>query len=239
MSFFDQADYAIRCEWGSQGVATLAPISDVVIIIDVFSFTTCVEIATAQGATVYPYGGDDAAAFAHSVGAALATKWGGAGYSLSPDSLTALPPGLKLVLPSPNGSTLSLTTGDTPTLAGCLRNCQAVAAAAQTYGKRIALIPAGERWHPDAALRPAYEDWLGAGAIISELPGPLSPEARAARAAFVDAKPELSTLLNQCGSAREHVGRGHAANLPLVTAVGVSDCVPQLTDGAYRRMICS
>jgi hypothetical protein len=58
---FDQAEFDIRCEWGLQGVMTLAPISDVVIIVDVFSFTTCVEIATNQGALIYPYRGDDAA----------------------------------------------------------------------------------------------------------------------------------------------------------------------------------
>lgn len=236
MLFFTQSGFDIRCEWGVQGVATLAPISDVVIIVDLFSFTTCVEIATAQGATIYPYRGDDAAGFARSVGAALAVKWGGDGYSLSPHSLVDLPPELHLVLPSPNGSMLSLGTGETPTIAGCLRNYKAVAAAAATFGPRIAVIPAGERWHPGSALRPAYEDWLGAGAIISELAGRPSPEARAARASFVDAEGQLDALMAQCGSAQEHAGRGHAANIALVSAVDVSDCVPMLVDGAYRAL---
>ena len=232
---FTQAEFTIRCEWGMQGVAALAPISDVVVIIDLFSFTTCVEIATAQGATIYPYRGDDAAGFAQSVGAELAAKWGCSGYSLSPHTLTKLPSDLHLVLPSPNGSALSLDTGDIPPIAGCLRNYKAVAAAAMSYGKRIAVIPAGERWYPDPALRPAYEDWLGAGAIISELQGNLSPEARAARAAFRDAETQLTTLLEQCGSAKEHVERGQGANVPLVAATDVSDCVPVLAGGAYRK----
>lgn len=234
MPYTDQANFTIRCEWGMQGVATLAPISDVIIIIDVLSFTTCVELATAQGAIIYPYRGDDAAGFARSVGAELATKWGGSGYSLSPHSLTQLPAGLRLVLPSPNGSTLSLGTGDTPTLAGCLRNYEAVAAMAMGYGKRIAVIPAGERWYPDPALRPSYEDWLGAGAIISELNGTLSPEARAAHAAFRDAVDELETLLAQCSSGKEQIERGHAENVTLAAAANVSTCVPVLVDGAYR-----
>lgn len=233
---FTQSEFDIRCEWGMHGVTTLAPISDVIIIIDVFSFTTCVEIATAQGATIYPYRGDDAAGFARSKNAGLAVKWGGTGYSLSPHSLTDLPPDLHLVLPSPNGSTLSLGTGDTPTLAGCLRNYRAVAATAATYGPRIAVIPAGERWFPDPALRPAYEDWIGAGAIISELGGRLSPEARAARAAFLDAQPKLDRLVAECGSAKEHVDRGHEANVALVSATGISDCVPVLVEGAYRAV---
>lgn len=231
---FAQTDFAIRCEWGLQGVRQLAPISDVVIIVDVFSFTTCVEIATSQGALIYPYSGDDAAAFACAAGAELAAKWGSTGYSLSPHSLVNLPAGLRLVLPSPNGSTLSLGTGQTPTLAGCLRNAAAVAAAAMTYGHRIAVIPAGERWREDGSLRPAYEDWLGAGAIISGLRGRLSPEARAAQAAFRDAQPDLEDLLRACGSAKEHSERGLAENVALVSALNVSAGVPVLVDGAYR-----
>ena len=232
---FDQADFEIRCEWGLQGVMQLAPSSDVVIIVDVFSFTTCVEIAVNQGALIYPYRGDDAAGFAQSVGAELAAKWGGTGYSLSPHSLVSLPPGLRLVLPSPNGSTLSMSTGQTPTLAGCLRNFGAVAAAAMTFGNRIAVIPAGERWRADGSLRPAFDDWLGAGAIISQLRGRLSVEARAARAAFLDAQAELGQLLRVCGSAKEHREQGLAENVALAAALNVSDCAPLLVEGAYRR----
>jgi 2-phosphosulfolactate phosphatase len=195
-----------------------------------------VEIATNQGAVVYPYLGENAAEFARSVGAELAVKWGQTGYSLSPHSLVQLPPGLRLVLPSPNGSALSVGTGKTPTIAGCLRNARAVAAAATTYGRRIALIPAGERWRADGSLRPAYEDWVGAGAIINQLGGDLSAEARAARAAFRDAEGELSALLGACGSGQEHRERGLAENVALVAALNVSDCVPLLVDNAYRHV---
>ena len=72
------------------------------------------------------------------------------------------------MLPSPNGSTLSLATAETPTLAGCLKNCRTVALAAVTYGNRIAVIPAGEKW-PDGSLRPSFEDFIGAGAVIRYL----------------------------------------------------------------------
>lgn len=233
---FAQTDFDIRCEWGLQGVLQLAPISDVVIIVDVFSFTTCVELATSQDALVFPYCGEDAAGFAQSVGAELAVKWGSAGYSLSPHSLVSLPAGLRLVLPSPNGSMLSMSTGQTSTLAGGLRNAAAVAAAAMTYGQRIAVIPAGERWRADGSLRPAYEDWLGAGAIISHLRGCLSPEARSAQAAFLDAQVDLAQLLRACGSAKEHSERGLDENVALVGALNVSACVPLLVDGAYQKI---
>jgi 2-phosphosulfolactate phosphatase len=42
--FYDQTDYAIRFEWGVPGIDVLAACSDVVIIVDVLSFSTCVDI---------------------------------------------------------------------------------------------------------------------------------------------------------------------------------------------------
>jgi 2-phosphosulfolactate phosphatase len=130
---FDQADFEVRCEWGEKGILQLAPISDVVVIIDVLSFSTCIDIANSRGAIVFPYQWKDESAqtFAQSIGAELADKRGGSRYSLSPASLLSIGQGTRLVLPSPNGSSLSLATAATPTLTGCLRNCRAVALAAE------------------------------------------------------------------------------------------------------------
>ncbi len=172
MSFYNQSNFEIRCEWGKKGVEQLAPISDVVIIVDILSFSTCIEIAVSRNAIVFPCDWENKSAqeFARSVNAELATKRAGTGYSLSPASLSQIPENTRLVLPSPNGSSLSLGTGETPTLAGCLRNCRSVALAAIRYGHRIAIIPAGEKWE-SGSLRPCFEDLIGAGAIISYLKG--------------------------------------------------------------------
>lgn len=246
---FDQSEFEIRCEWGSRGVEQLAPTSDVVIIVDILSFSTCVEIATSRGAIVFPYPWQPEAAeeFAVSVGAKLAVRrsdlahglLGDRGihnrYSLSPQSLSQIPAGTRLVLPSPNGSTLSLATGETPTLSGCLRNCQAVAQAAMDYGSHIAVIPAGEKWH-DGSLRPAWEDWIGAGAILSQFKGHFSPEAASAIAAYRQAAPNLLTLLKQCSSGKELISKGFVSDVDLAAELDVSQGVPRLRDRAYRAL---
>src|SRR5437879_5849277 len=105
-----QSSFAVRFEWGVEGMLAVANRSSAAVLVDVLSFSTCVEIATARGATVLPYrahdaGAADYAALAH---ATLAVTRSEPGLSLSPRSLVAVPAGTRLVLPSPNGATLSL-----------------------------------------------------------------------------------------------------------------------------------
>jgi len=235
---FDQSEFDIRCEWGPCAVAELSPISDVVIVIDVLSFTTCVEVAVSRGATVFPYRFKDGSAqtFAAEMNAELAGPRGKTRYSLSPLSLSQLPADTRIVLPSPNGSTLSLGTGTTPTFAGCLRNASAVARAAMKIGPRIAVIPAGERWKGDDSLRPALEDLFGSGAIISHLEGTLSPEAQTAAETFQAAPNKLTERLLACSSGKELIQRGFKDDVELAAELDVSDCVPLLVDGAYTAI---
>ena len=70
----------------------LAPASDVVVIVDVLSFSTCVDIAVSVGAEVFPYLWRDerAAGFAAEIGGVLAAPRGQPGLSLSPASFHGL-----------------------------------------------------------------------------------------------------------------------------------------------------
>ena len=234
---FDQAGFDIRCEWGEQGIIQLAATSDAVIIVDVLSFSTCVSIAVARGALVFPYRWRDQSAeqFAASVQAQLAQRRGNNAYTLSPGSLLNVPTGLRLVLPSPNGSTLTLATDNTSTFAGCLRNAKTVAAAAMDCGSKISVIPAGERWISDGSLRPALEDLVGAGAIVQYLRGKLSAEAQLALDAFKGAeRAGILTRLTQCVSGQELISRGYQEDVELAAQVDVDHYAPMLIEGAYR-----
>lgn len=238
MSYFDQHAYNIRFEWGLSGLEVLAPISDVVIIVDVLSFTTCVDIIVSRSGTVFPYREtlESLPAYAKAQNAlfAMPGRRHEAAYSLSPASLLSIPSGTRLVLPSPNGSTLSLSTGDVPTIAGCLRNARAVAARARQLGQHISVIAAGERWPENHLLRPAVEDLWAAGAIISDLEGARSVEAEMAAAAFRHAQADLQGSLQRCGSGQELIGRGFPEDVHLAGQLDVSDAAPLLTDGAYQ-----
>jgi 2-phosphosulfolactate phosphatase len=233
--WFDQDAYALRCEWGAAGINALAPCVDVLVLVDVLSFSTCVDIAVARGARVYPYPwkGTSAAAFARSVDAILAGPRSRDHVSLSPVSLQGLTAGARVVLPSPNGATLSRLTGRVPTLTGCLRNAIAVARAAQSFGGRIGLVPAGEQW-PDGSLRPSLEDWLGAGAILAQLTGSISPEADTARDAFLRHSASIGDVIAASASGRELSEQGWTEDVALASQFAVSSSAPVLIGDAYE-----
>lgn len=205
---------------------------------------------------VFPYGWRDAstAAFAAQHRAVVAAgrleRPGGSGAaapSLSPVSLLTCDVVPRLVLPSPNGSSISaaLVDGAATVAAGCLRNARAVADWLHPQladGACVAVIAAGERWPEDATLRPALEDQLGAGAILSALIGRdrdhrLSPEARAAAALFDATASRLREMVHGCVSGRELVGRGFGGDVDVAVDRDRSRVVPVLADGAFAPAV--
>lgn len=225
----------VRCEWGAQGLAAGLPGAAAVVIVDVLSFSTTVDIAVGRGARVYPFRGSptEAEVLARRLGAVLASRDRHVGVSLSPASMKSLPAGASLILPSPNGSLLSASTGSVPTYCGCLRNASAVARAAASHGVPILVIAAGERW-PDGSLRPGIEDLLGAGAVIHALPGRRSPDAALAEAAFLAARSELRAYLERCASGQELIQRDCAADVALAAELDTSPLAPRLVEGAFQ-----
>ncbi len=136
------------------------------------------------------------------------------------------------MLPSPNGSTLSLGTGQTPTFSACLRNAPAVARRLPALGSPIAVIAAGETWS-GGALRPCVEDLAGAGAVLAEIGGSLSPEAELAVAAFERFRQRLPEVLGQCASGQELIQRGFTRDVELAAEYGSSECVPMLREDRF------
>ena len=240
-----QSAYRVRFEWGPMGLRTLAPTVDVVIVVDVLSFTTCVDVALGRGAEVFPYKWHDGseAAFAESVDAIVAGPRGGSHpYTLSPASLEQLPAGTRLVLPSPNGSALlsgAVGAGAQSAVAACLRNAAAVGAWFADQDVSVAVIAAGERWNGvTGPMRAAIEDLWGAGAVLSLFaPDDLSPEARVAAAAWRTVEPSIVEEIQASTSGRELARADHPADVLLASAAHVSELVPGLVDGRFIDLV--
>ncbi|MGZ4593290.1 MAG: 2-phosphosulfolactate phosphatase [Actinomycetes bacterium] len=233
---------SVALEWGPVGAKVLSECCDVLVVVDVLSFSTAVTVAVERGARVWPHtGGENAGELARQIGAVLAGNRGShEGLTLSPASLLDIAEDTRLVLPSPNGSAIAFAAvnggvtalnGGVAVVAGCLRNASAVGRYLRDF-ERIGVVPAGERWG-DGSLRPAYEDLIGAGAVIDRIvahaPGAsLAPEAEAAALAYRSFR-----SLEQCPSGRELIDRGFAQDVRIASEVDVSAVVPRLTEGRF------
>jgi 2-phosphosulfolactate phosphatase len=89
----EQDGYDVRLEWGREGVVALGTYCAVVVIIDVLSFCTAVDVAVGRGAVVLPlpWGDERGADVARRTGATLAGARSAGGLSLSPASLRNVP----------------------------------------------------------------------------------------------------------------------------------------------------
>lgn len=240
-----QLDHRVRLEWGAAGAAAVTRGVDVAVVVDVLSFSTTVTVALNRGIAVHPFRWRDerAVELARELDANLALQRQDAplrpgSVSLSPLSLQRATGIERLVLPSPNGSTIcaELARHGATVVAGCLRNAAAVGgylAEQLARGATVAVVPAGERW-PDGSLRPAAEDLWGAGAILADLdPGLLSPEAGLARSAYAGFRERPLEHLLSCASGRELVAKGFEPDVVIAGRVSTTDVVPTLVDGAF------
>ncbi|NUR97239.1 MAG: 2-phosphosulfolactate phosphatase [Kribbellaceae bacterium] len=238
---YAQAGFGVGFDWGPVGAEVVA--GDIVAVVDVLSFTTAVTVAVDRGIDVYPYRWRDetAVAYAEKYGATLAVGRSAAGpgdVSLSPASIRSVTGITKLVLPSPNGSTIAKQLSETgaTVIAVSLRNRRAAAEWVVRQNRpRVVAIAAGERWN-DGSLRPAVEDLWGAGGFLRALKSDdLSPEARAAVAAYEAVADALPKHLNECAGGRELAQYGFAEDVAVAAEVDESDVVPVLVDGRLFR----
>ncbi|WP_307862007.1 2-phosphosulfolactate phosphatase [Nocardioides sp. SYSU D00065] len=243
----DQSTYRLRMEWGPTGAEAVA--ADYAVVVDVLSFTTTLDVAIERGIEVFPFRWRDSRAAEHAVrhGAALAvgrfealSRGDARHVSLSPASLAEVDGIERLVLPSPNGSSIAFALADSgaQVVGACLRNAGAVArwlAPKVADGASVVVVPAGERWYDDT-LRPAAEDLWGAGAVLTaldaEVEASASPEARTAMAAWQAAVLPLDLL--HCAGGRELVDAGFAADVEMAAQHDVSDVVPVLAGESFR-----
>ena len=218
--YFDQQEFDVRFEWGLAGIEALAPVSDVIVIVDVLSSSTSVDVAVGNGASSTPIGArrmnsprlrlrSTPRRSTRDGNRPMATRWPLPHSQPSPAAR-----GPCCLRPTAQPSRWPQVT---------CRRWRAVCAMprpsrqrAAQLGRRISVIAAGERW-PGPLPRPAREDLLGAGAIIERLAGNRSPEADMAAAAFRHAEPSLDETLLRCGSGKELVGRGFAEDVHIAS----------------------
>lgn len=240
--YFNQNPYECKMEWGRRGAREAADRGDIVIIVDVLSFSSTVVSALNKGAIIYPYPPNlDGKQYAESIGAEFILGRAEAARldkpTLSPVSFNQEHNRKKYVITSLNGSFCTWIASKVPALlVGSLLNARSVADAANLIQKQtkanITVIPCGEQWedyklHEDT-LRPAMEDYLGAGAVLSYLAGNKSPEAELCATSFLQAKQNINEFIWDCGSGRELREKGFDSDVTHCSRLNVYQTVPVL-----------
>lgn len=242
-----QEGFRCRHDWGRLGARAAAERGDIVVIVDTLRFSTAVAAAIDLGAWIYPCAtATQAAELQARVGGEIAA-WQAAPdrYSLSPRSYARAEPFERIILPSPNGATCIGFGKDAPYLFAGAPVCTSAVAAAVTrlmddLGLSVTVVSCGERRQQDSgedeAMRPAIEDYLGAGAILARLPTERSPEAEVCAAAFEASKDQLADLLWECESGRELRAKGLGEDVHFAAEVDRFACVPELWAGEFLRV---
>jgi hypothetical protein len=161
----------VRFEWGISGAQAVR--GACYVVVDVLSFTTAVSVAVEAGTAVYPYRwrDDSATTYAQRVGAILAVGRRAATsqvpWTLSPAALRDAPAVPALVLPSPNGSTITAALAGKPVVAACLQigPVRELARQHPTHQRHIGADLIGV--HPDLPIAPDPQRVAPAASTLS------------------------------------------------------------------------
>ncbi len=235
-----------KFNWGRDGAIEASEDNDYVVIVDTLSFSTTVAYATTNSVRVYPQAlGDDTTELSKKYDAEIAVgrlcvpEKGR--FSLSPLTYNSIEKNTKVVLPALNGGTCCKLAQENSAkvIVGALVNAKAVANHIMTYiaesdnSINISVIACGERFkepNMDGEIRFAIEDYLGAGAIISELEIEKTPEAIVCEGAFKSSKNILNKLIWECESGIELREIGFGDDVVFASKLNSINVVPILLD---------
>lgn len=236
------SDYLCKFYWGREGAIEASKNNDIVVIVDTLSFSTTVTYAVSTGAVIYPCAlGDDPSELCEMYNAEIAVgrldvpvkgK-----YSLSPFTFDKVKKGTSIVLPALNGGTCCKLAqkNSAKVIIGSLINAKAVAGHIMTFmenNSNISVIACSERFKEltlDGEIRFAIEDYLGAGAIISELKMNKMPESMVCEGAFVHNQKSLEKLIWECESGIELRDIGFGDDVKFASQLNSIDVVPMLS----------
>ncbi|HEX6525974.1 MAG TPA: 2-phosphosulfolactate phosphatase [Streptosporangiaceae bacterium] len=223
------------------GARQAAVRGDVVVIVDVLSFSTEIALAVAEGKTCLVYSDAELESMggAEVVAASLDARpyrrfqhFVADGAQLPPARSSPSVSGERVLFRSANGASAARAAETAPELLiGSLRNARACAShvgrlLAGTDVQRVTLVACGSVAGPggEHRFRPALEDWLAAGQIAAHLASfglVLSPEAHAAARSWPGAE-----MLPACVAADALIAADLDEMVELAFAIDSSGAVP-------------
>lgn len=247
----------VKLDWDVEGLQFALKEKNIIVIVDALRFSSAVTTAIANGFNIYPTSDKERGKkLAKSIGAEMSGKSGIAKYSLSPKSFLdpAEKDNKKVVLYSANGAACaSLIKKDDIAYIGCFLNARAVAKQVEKVSKEknydVTIIAAGEKRTIETGERIEYlkdetrfrkvfdvEDYLGAGAIISFINLPKSPEVKVCQSAFKSSKNKLKELLLDSFSGRYLVQTERKEDVAWSAQLNYYNVVPIIYKGRIEKL---
>lgn len=221
-----------RLAWGRAGARAAAARGDVLVVVDVLSFSSAVATAVERGAVVHPGARGEAAPPGAERAVPRSRVPAEGRFSLSPLTFLGAASGTRVHLPSPNGALCVREAAELPhVLVGSLLNAGAVARAAAAAGPPVTVLACGERY-ADGSMRVALEDYLGAGAVLAAMPARPEGDATTCARAFRIARGRLLRMLRECASGRELADRGFGGDVEHSARLDAYGSVPVARGGA-------
>jgi len=245
----------VKLDWNIEGLQFALKEKNIIVIVDTLRFSSAVTTAIANGFTIYPVSNEEKGKeFAKSIGAEMSGRSEIAKYSLSPQSFLKTSDNKKVVLYSPNGARCAeLIKGKDIAYIGCLLNAKAVGKQVTKISKKtnrnVTIIAAGEKRGIELGERIEYfkdkkgfqkvfavEDYLGAGAIISYINLPKTPEAEVCELAFNSSKNKLEKLLLESFSGKYLVQTKRKGDVEWSTQLNYYNVVPIVREGIIDKL---
>ncbi len=222
----------------------------IVVVCDILRFSSAVTTAIANGFTIYPVADQaEIERRARQVSGNAGGRSGEARFSLSPLSYLNVRPKAqrKVVLWSPNGAACASLVGPRHrAYIGCLLNARALGRRLEQLARQrrrgITLIAAGEQQAIDTGERILYdvkasrrvfaiEDYLGCGAIISNIRLPRSAEALTCELAYRACRDRLRELMLDSFSGRFLQQKGLTTDVLWASQVNRYKVIPVIRGG--------
>ncbi len=234
-------------DWGVHGVKQAVKKGDIIIIVDVLSFSTSVAIAVKNSAFIFPaLSNEDAVNIKDQFNTEISVKRNEVpskgNFSLSPATYYEIEPETKIALLSPNGATCTKQVDNSQSVfCGALVNCSTVAEAAFNeavkQNSNITVIACGERLKGTDdiyKIRMAVEDYLGAGAILSKIPLPKTAESIVCENAYGKLVNHVPDLIWKCESGVELREINFGNDIHIATNLNSIPVAPVYRNGFYQ-----
>ncbi len=234
-------------DWGVFGVQQAVRRGDIIIVVDVLSFSTSVAIAVKNSAFIFPAKSDEDAMnlkdqFRTEISVKRNEVPSKGKFSLSPATYYEIEPETKITLLSPNGATCTRQIDNSRSVfCGALVNCSTVAEAAFNeavkQNNNITVVACGERLKGSDdiyKIRMAVEDYLGAGAILSKIPLPKTAESIVCENAYGKLANHVPDLIWKCESGVELRAMNFGNDIHIATNLNSIPVAPIYKNGFYQ-----